>query len=1736
MDTESPDYIKAIDDYYKKQYINEMFTKDDIYYMIKFSKLFNNDTDLLKHFINNPEKIDNIDFIPTVVKLKSLKNPIYTFNKIIKSYNSNKIGGSYITQLYPNQPVDVTNYYNQQYPDYTQFQQYPNYESYDMQQQNYQSFMEVPEARYDEEDYKLNILASEKDDSNIFFHIGFLIDDDFFKISDSNIEPKTLEKIDDDNDNNTLIIINNKVLPKGDFSSLKTLFDSKKVEISQNKKILEDFINSNNKDVNEAIIKAIENLFYNGYFLFNDQSLIKRYNEKILNDIKYNIYQYKYTKNNTDIYFFSTIKLTVHFDNEDINICKFSRRLYKNKEMNIYNCENRDDREDDSEENSKISYEKEIKYNKVDINTNNSNLNKFKNIEKYNITYSDYKFTNPPLIMKNVNDWWESEEDKLIFLENDGIKKRDIFNEAKDEFKEDQKNFEKYKEALEKLFEAGHLAVSNDGKQLIKEYNKDAKIYIDSIQAEPISTSQSTNSDESQNIKIDGNLKAFIETFIGGDYKFLNVLLKEDINQLTISEFDFYSEVINQLNEIGIKIFQIDLSSAVNKKNDIENAFDSVEQTLLNAVNFQANKTKVEVKMKLEGGENEFITVQKVNNAAADKDVDNALDVMRNINAEKNENITKLKEVVEKLPQEIEEALKNIVVKAIVKAVNNIADANENKDPRLAPRDDEAIQALEAAKQEVLAEELAIKLKSKQSQNSEEQTNDSSDFINKLNVGQNIYKAIFDEKVEGDHYWYNISKTKSNNNIKVKIDKYSYITKCVLKGRSDNILSGIKEQNVIDKINDNKELIIKNGSLNLNTLQDISKFMKIYIISSQIETFDEFKMGKLEECARKLCSKLRNYDEKEEVNEYDIELDIKKKFLELLKVIINKKDEALSKLGNNTQISEDSNFISSNIFEDMKTKKLGGDNISQDTIIKDEIVKESKNQNIYYIDFTKKNIETSLSTLIYEDMFGNANHKLIRYRNIGSQKITGEKFFIECLKNQILHRLNVISIIIDKNYKHTEVSGLFNKSCFLFSFDSRDSKIKINYLEDKNGIKLMDDRKKHGMYRYIKSFDDIKKALIKFNKSIDVFGGFLCNKIKNLYENSDNFSIDDYFIEGNITKLDESISSNLQIQAHDFKYEEFKNIGLGLFLFDNHNKLDDASEKVVNCINDFLKEFLYPKIDKKYEICRKIVSLFYRYVGDDNDEFKNLSESFRSIFDKLMVERNKENEVNIIKTNFETFLENSKLKKFSNDKDKKLKKFSDDRDKYLVRNLLLRNFIIGEEELSRGDADADADADKTLNSDNWMLNIKVEGEENNLSDKLNNNLLTSLLGVSEFGIKSLFDNPIEIASKKKLFEWFLNIENVKIMSEYVKNPSESETDYGYRIPYFFLNYCIISTFKNDAKIQTEKYEKSRRRQISQKLGQDKTLDYNQIIEEGKQNREKIFNFYDTLSKICPLYVEKYKDKITIVGNNCKIKEGGELYLIRKIYSNDPSDTSEAKYYDNEENIYPIFTKDDIFKFIYERIYLISFFENGKEVDYNYLFILNGKILNVDLTMLKRLHYNQTSATRNLHNFNETCKIIALSKRDKEYGGKETQKKLKRSKESIGSKKKSILGFLPNNDLEYETYPNYEGQAFNSEISNDANPNYDNRKMPNFGPPPFVNSNLQHNLELPYPDHEFLQKQQQQMQQQQMQQYQQMQQQQQQMQQQQQQQQMQQQQQQMQQQQQQQQMQQQNSYNINYFKH
>ena len=139
MDTESPDYIKAIDDYYKKQYINDMFTKDDIYYIIKFNKLFGNDIDLLKHFINNPEKIDNINFIPTVVKLKSLKNPIYTFNKIIKSYNNNKIGGSYITQLYPNQPVNVTNYYKQQYPGYTQFQQYPNYESYDMQQQNYQS-------------------------------------------------------------------------------------------------------------------------------------------------------------------------------------------------------------------------------------------------------------------------------------------------------------------------------------------------------------------------------------------------------------------------------------------------------------------------------------------------------------------------------------------------------------------------------------------------------------------------------------------------------------------------------------------------------------------------------------------------------------------------------------------------------------------------------------------------------------------------------------------------------------------------------------------------------------------------------------------------------------------------------------------------------------------------------------------------------------------------------------------------------------------------------------------------------------------------------------------------------------------------------------------------------------------------------------------------------------------------------------------------------------------------------------------------------------------------------------------------------------------------------------------------------------------------------------------------------------------------------------------------------------
>ena len=166
MDTESPDYIKAIDDYYKKQYINDMFTKDDIYYIIKFNKLFGNDIDLLKHFINNPEKIDNINFIPTVVKLKSLKNPIYTFNKIIKSYNNNKIGGSYITQLYPNQPVDVTNYYNQQYPGYTQFQQYPNYESYDMQQQNYQSFMEVPPASADME------VPPASDDLESHFPIG----------------------------------------------------------------------------------------------------------------------------------------------------------------------------------------------------------------------------------------------------------------------------------------------------------------------------------------------------------------------------------------------------------------------------------------------------------------------------------------------------------------------------------------------------------------------------------------------------------------------------------------------------------------------------------------------------------------------------------------------------------------------------------------------------------------------------------------------------------------------------------------------------------------------------------------------------------------------------------------------------------------------------------------------------------------------------------------------------------------------------------------------------------------------------------------------------------------------------------------------------------------------------------------------------------------------------------------------------------------------------------------------------------------------------------------------------------------------------------------------------------------------------------------------------------------------------------------------------------------------------
>ena len=48
------------------------------------------------------------------------------------------------------------------------------------------------------------------------------------------------------------------------------------------------------------------------------------------------------------------------------------------------------------------------------------------------------------------------------------------------------------------------------------------------------------------------------------------------------------------------------------------------------------------------------------------------------------------------LPQKIKEALKDIVVKAIAKAVNNIAEAEVINDPRLVFRDYEAKQALEA--------------------------------------------------------------------------------------------------------------------------------------------------------------------------------------------------------------------------------------------------------------------------------------------------------------------------------------------------------------------------------------------------------------------------------------------------------------------------------------------------------------------------------------------------------------------------------------------------------------------------------------------------------------------------------------------------------------------------------------------------------------------------------------------------------------------------------------------------------------------------------------------------------------------------------------------------------------------------------------------------------------------------------------------------------------------------------
>ena len=126
-------------------------------------------------------------------------------------------------------------------------------------------------------------------------------------------------------------------------------------------------------------------------------------------------------------------------------------------------------------------------------------------------------------------------------------------------------------------------------------------------------------------------------------------------------------------------------------------AFNLNEKTLLSAVNFAALEAKNQTNNRIERKIWKSKIFDDVNTAAKKENVDDAFDGLP-----KNKYIEEVVRVVKYLPQEIKKALKNIVVKAIVIAVNNIADAKEKYDQRLIYTDDEAIKALEAAKQEVL--------------------------------------------------------------------------------------------------------------------------------------------------------------------------------------------------------------------------------------------------------------------------------------------------------------------------------------------------------------------------------------------------------------------------------------------------------------------------------------------------------------------------------------------------------------------------------------------------------------------------------------------------------------------------------------------------------------------------------------------------------------------------------------------------------------------------------------------------------------------------------------------------------------------------------------------------------------------------------------------------------------------------------------------------------------------------